>query len=54
MNKELAIDSALSDLNDPLFKALQEPARLAVIRQLLILGKRISVKLQKVFPKKDL
>ena len=39
MNKELAIDSALSVLNDPLFKALQEPARLAVIRQLLILGK---------------
>jgi len=39
MNKELAIDSALSVLNDPLFKALQEPARLAVIRQLLLLGK---------------
>ncbi len=39
MNKELAIDSALSILNDPLFKALQEPARLAVIRQLLVLGK---------------
>ena len=39
MNKELAIDSALSVLNDPFFKALQEPVRLAVIRQHVILGK---------------
>lgn len=34
-----AIDAAIGVLDSPLFKALQEPARVAVLRQLLLLGR---------------
>ena len=34
-----AINSAMAVLDDPLFKALQEPSRVAVLRQLMLLGR---------------
>lgn len=34
-----AIDAAIEVLDSPLFKALQEQARVAVLRQLLLLGR---------------
>ncbi|PAU89418.1 transcriptional regulator [Pseudomonas sp. WN033] len=34
-----AIDAAIGVLDSQLFKALQEPARVAVLRQLLLLGR---------------
>jgi DNA-binding transcriptional ArsR family regulator len=37
--REAAIDRAVAMLEDPLFKALQEPARVAVLRRLMLLGR---------------
>lgn len=33
------INAAIDVLDDPLFKALQEPSRVAVLRQLMLLGR---------------
>ncbi|MEW5782252.1 MAG: ArsR/SmtB family transcription factor [Pseudomonadota bacterium] len=37
--REEAIDRAMAMFDDPLFKALQEPARVAVLRRLMLLGR---------------
>lgn len=34
-----AVNAAIAVLDDPLFKALQEPSRVAVLRQLMLLGR---------------
>ncbi|OGB17858.1 MAG: transcriptional regulator [Burkholderiales bacterium RIFCSPLOWO2_12_67_14] len=37
--RERTIDTAVRFLDDPMFKALQEPVRVAVLRELLLLGR---------------
>lgn len=38
-NRRKAVDAAMAVLEAPLFKALQEPSRLAVLRELMLLGR---------------
>lgn len=38
-SREQSIELAISVLDDPIFKALQEPSRVAVLKRVMVLGK---------------